>query len=692
MRSRSYDARLSADPTDRAGKRPGLAAVAGSVQDEPPDVSCPCLDLTIQLKGGSTQRRLKVGADTWACRNLLDVELFRQLGGTAADIRPSDTTLTGVDGAKLQVLGTTSMVVETNEGNPVEIVVYILPRLKTGVLMLIGNPGLRSLVNQNRLQISYKEGTPQAVIGTVEEVGEPLCTIDTSDCKILQFPRGESFEWHFQWKWKSGEPPPYCLNRPGVYQKRSLNKNDIASAVSDWRQSDIIEPCEAPKYMIPLNPVGQDKPDHPVRITGDFEQFNKHIHADSTEAENEVCSEAIQRLRHHERGFMMDLSKAYQSVFLSENLRDYNSIFLDGEWFRAKRMIFGIGIGQKVLYLILKHLLGNTSISYRDDLFIPDSSTVDGVKDILQKNGFRIKPNSTWKFEDLLEGDPPRRVLGLMLSRINGTLHWCRPDLGPQIMKTAKDVASVLGAAASSHLPCVGPVRGQVSLLRSMLGKYIGGEHTRWKLPAPGDIVELVESTRKQIKETRQYQWLIPTAGTFRLYTDASSVLIGGIIRMVEGGSESDDIEDFAAIAKGPHINVSELDGVILGIQYVEKYAKIGASIEIVTDSKSCFAWVECAIRDGIIRTKAQNKSLITHRVRILKETFKQNQWKVQIRWVPSAENPADPLTRVPAKFIEAWKFYHGEIEPDLGGIELHSSDTRHPEEEPPTHLSRTCR
>lgn len=98
---------------------------------------------------------------------------------------------------------------------------------------------------------------------------------------------------------------------------------------------------------------------------------------------------------------MLDLSKASQSVELEPEYRDHNAFEIKGRWYRAKRMLFGVGIGQKVLYLVLKRILQNRAIAYRDDLFIPSREEVAGVLQDLQRNGFRVKEYSKCDFDEL---------------------------------------------------------------------------------------------------------------------------------------------------------------------------------------------------------------------------------------------------------------------------------------------------
>jgi len=128
----------------------------------------------------------------------------------------------------------------------------------------------------------------------------------------------------FQVEVDNGSTSSEALRTVRVLEK-GLEQKHHSKCVAEWADSGVVKVTNDPKFLVPLNPVPQAKVDHPVRITGDFESFNRYIVSDSTETSNEVCSEAIMRLRRHEQWLFMDLSKAYQSVILAEELRDYNA-------------------------------------------------------------------------------------------------------------------------------------------------------------------------------------------------------------------------------------------------------------------------------------------------------------------------------------------------------------------------------
>ena len=578
-------------------------------------------------------------------------------GGSDSRISASDISLQGVGGAPIHVIGKTRVNLEI-EGKCVETDCYILPSISRGIDMLIGDPALRMMARNQELRVRYDDDKSSATIGHVETTRqEPEEIIEDHDMTLRKFRFKDRFMWEYEWKWKADPPLPNLNRVAPIYWKR-FDRDEVNQVIAEWAERSL-EPCSEPKFCIPINPVEQDKPGHPIRVTGDFEKFNKHIKSASTEESNEVCSKAIRAIRSYDSGTFLDLSKAYQSVSLAPELRNYNAFRIGDKWYRSTQMLFGIAIGQKVLYRILTQVLENKSINFRDDIFIPNGENEREVVNLLEENGFNIKQGSLWHLQELNED--PKRILGLEVFRCKNKLWWQRPKLNLTTVETARDLAKVLGQAASSHLPCVGKARAQVALLRSLLGSHIGGAMEKWNQKIPDTFLGLWNLAQTELMESRPYEWLIPnTVRKFVLYTDASKFLAGGVIRAITVTEvESDDLLDFCRVHYEQHINIRELDAIIWGLQALEDIAPKGVEIEIVTDSKSGYSWTYTAITDGIIRTKALYKSLIKSRIDIIKETLRINQWRTTIRWVESKENPADALTRVPPKFREVWRTYH---------------------------------
>jgi hypothetical protein len=582
-------------------------------------------------------------------------QFYESLGGDYSDIVKGDTLLRAVGGAHIPCIGSVQALVTAQGGREITTEFFIVESIGPETEVLVGDPTLRDLTSGKVLRVKYAQDGASATIGTISTTSV-VDVISDTDCIITKHPHDSGFKWQYEWRWK-GQPPPSNRGQvPAVYWKK-INRQTAQSVIDEWA-SRTLEPCHEPKFCIPINLVEQEKEGHKIRVTGDCKAFNKFIISASTEESNEVCTRAIRLIRGYEDGTFLDLSKAYQSISLAPHLRDYNAFRVRDQWYRSQKMLFGIAIGQKVLYLVLKRILGEKSISFRDDIFIPKREHEEEIKKILITNGFTIKENSVWSMRTL--DHIPKKILGLEVFREGEHLHWKAPKVEFPHIVSARDLAGVLGQAVPSHLPCGGKGRAQAAILRSLLGRLIGGDQSKWNNPIPGHLHELWEGTQIELTKTRSYRWHIPPGlQQYTLYTDASKFLTGGIIR----GVGTDDLVDFCKVHYDLHINIRELDAIIWGMQALEEIAPKGSDITIVTDSKSCFAWLELAIADGIIRTKALYKSLIKARIDIIKETLRINGWRTTAKWVKSKDNPADELTRVPPRFREVWKEYHRDRE-----------------------------
>jgi len=588
----------------------------------------------------------------------MSLRLYEELGGNLRGLLPKREPLYAVGETDIShhVKGLTTILVALNEKEIIHTEVCVVTSIGPGIEILIGDPALRSMTQtfKKNLHICYKQPQATAFIGNLQ-LGTIRHTIVESDCVIdcHELEKGK-FTWVFRWIWKNGVPPKN-LEAPAIYWKK-FDRQSVESAVQDWAKG-VMEPCDTPLFAIPINPVPQDKVDHPLRITGDFKAFNKTIVAESTEDTNEVCSEALMAARRHKDGTILDLSKAYQAVLLHPELRKYNAFMIQGKYYQSTRMLFGIAVGQKVLYKILNFILPPDCVIYRDDILVPNSLDVKKVVSMLQLHGFTVKENS-WCFEDLhRQPSLTKMYLGLCLRSINNTVYWSRPDnISASPVETCADLAARLGAAAASHLPCVGAVRAEVAILRSLIGKYVGSNYSLWRSQCPQDLASLWNDIAETLQERRWRPWYIPKFDTFHLYTDASSILLGGVIRGSHGKDIHDDILDFTRRSSQFHINLRELDAVIYGLQLLETVAPVNVDVLLYVDSKSCVCWTETAQRGWITRTKAQNKTLIKNRVDIIREILRVKNWRLKVNWLPSQQNPADKMTRVRSAFRLALK------------------------------------
>ena len=103
------------------------------------------------------------------------------------------------------------------------------------------------------------------------------------------------------------------------------------------------------------------------------------------------------------------------------------------------------------------------------------------------------------------------------------------------------------------------------------------------------------------------------------------------------------------------HINIAKLEVVIRGLSTaVESNA---SNVRLVTDSKTAYGWVKsCLNNERLVRVSGLNEVLVHRRLNIIDDIVTTAKLPVTIEWVPSQQNKADKLTRVPDLFIRCWK------------------------------------
>ena len=92
------------------------------------------------------------GADTWAGRNLMHIDLFQRLGGHVQELKKG-VPLTAVGGHSIDQLGVAEI-----EVNGIKIEVYVLEHMGVLTQLLLGDPALRQMARDNsrgQLRVDY---------------------------------------------------------------------------------------------------------------------------------------------------------------------------------------------------------------------------------------------------------------------------------------------------------------------------------------------------------------------------------------------------------------------------------------------------------------------------------------------------------------------------------------------------------
>ena len=135
------------------------------------------------------------------------------------------------------------------------------------------------------------------------------------------------------------------------------------------------------------------------------------------------------------------------------------------------------------------------------------------------------------------------------------------------------------------------------------------------------------------------------------LWADASSLAIGVALEI--GGSIVEDAAWLRKADDSGHINMSELDAVIRGVNLCLRWGV--RRFTIMTDSATVFGWLTSVFeRTHRVRTHALGEMLIRRRLEMLSELATQESLEVVVKQVESSLNKADKLTRVPQKWLSS--------------------------------------
>ena len=193
---------------------------------------------------------------------------------------------------------------------------------------------------------------------------------------------------------------------------------------------------------------------------------------------------------------------------------------------------------------------------------------------------------------------------------------------------------------------------GWLRVAVSYIKRRANGASEGWDDPIVGDDVRMMlTEVVEQVKRSDPASGRWDVAGDkAKVWVDASSLATGVVVE-VDGST----IEDASWLRTddASHINMAELDAVIKGLNVALVWGF--KEIELLTDSATVHRWI-C---DGLsgknrLKTKASSEMLIRRRVDIVTSLVAEYGLQVAVRLVPSADNKADALTRVPQRWLRA--------------------------------------
>ena len=288
--------------------------------------------------------------------------------------------------------------------------------------------------------------------------------------------------------------------------------------------------------------------------------------------------------------------------------------------------------------------IANGTDHYIDDVIVnEDVVSVDKVIKHLAKWGLESKQAQP------LESS---KVLGLQLQReVDGELTWHRgkplPEavMGSERKITRRELFSICGQLIG-HYPVVGWIRVGCGFIKRQ------SSGTTWD----DDIGERAKVllhdlvARVMTEDPVRGRWSPPVDGSVRIWCDASSVAIGTAVEI--NGSIMEDAAWLRKVDDAAHINVAELEAVIRGLNLAIKWK--ATDVELITDSATVKGWLESVFSSTHkARVHGIAEMLVKRRLGILSELVEEFGLRPVVTLVPSSQNKADVLTRVPSTWLK---------------------------------------
>ena len=138
------------------------------------------------------------------------------------------------------------------------------------------------------------------------------------------------------------------------------------------------------------------------------------------------------------------------------------------------------------------------------------------------------------------------------------------------------------------------------------------------------------------------------------MWCDASSIATAVVLQ-----SGDEVLEDAAWLRKKndhTHINVAELEAAVKGLNLCLKWGF--TRFRIITDSATVYGWLQSVLTGSHRpRTHSLSEMLVKRRLSMVSETVSEFGAEVSVSLVPSEQNKADPLSRVPKSWLAETTF-----------------------------------
>jgi transposase InsO family protein len=366
------------------------------------------------------------------------------------------------------------------------------------------------------------------------------------------------------------------------------------------------------------------------------------------------------RCRSLSSAVLLDISRAYLQVHLDESQQQYQRVLYNDKYYRMTRLGFGLSIGPKLLYSILKRILHDLLSSDRIGLFRDDIVVYDGSKEVIEEVTQRLRCHGF-----VLKDPEPlcqAKLLGLRLCQKDNELWWSRSENVSSLLelvdtaKTIRDASVILGKLGAKY-PVLGWLRVHLGVARSRVGVEAHragvaiGEKSDWDAPMSEDLRNDLITIKERIVaggDPTCGRWNIDLSKPWMLYVDASLQAEAAVLM-----NDGQIVEDAVTMVRHPlHANVHELNALLAGLKLFlqfQQHLKTKTSLRVLCDSACVVGWVSSVLNDRRLpRSKSMFWVLVDRRLQAIRQIIEEISplVTVTVEHVPGGQNRADAWTR----------------------------------------------
>ena len=238
-------------------------------------------------------------------------------------------------------------------------------------------------------------------------------------------------------------------------------------------------------------------------------------------------------------------------------------------------------------------------------------------------------------------------VLGIQVYRHGSNLFWRQHEEKsidcPDVL-TKRSLFALCGRLVA-HYPVAGFLRISCSYPKRVANAWSEG----WDQVLSSAIVDKCQSLQCILEKNDPVGglWSVSGSDEATLWADASSIGIGALVEI--GGHVIEDVAWIRDQSDVRHINVAQLEASIKALSLATKWKLKCFVLKI--DSVTVFGWLNKVINNvSRVRVGGLYETVVLRRLKIVRDIIQTFGLKVTLSLVPSEENKADQLTRLPVR------------------------------------------